>query len=669
MTNSGLVTPHSRPGTPSDLLSPSSNPQRLQSNSSTLMNSSNPALYTSALQNAPSASSSNNATSAFASLSKHSSHANSSVSLGGTFHKQSSSSSSVPSFEREIYDQLFSMYKTLLSLKNNRAKYISSKQIYEIYDQFLNTINELKLTRKDEELKGITLQIPNGNDLIIDDNFQLLSLCFVTCGLIKFAPATYSSLSTVMKLLTHLKECKVYTMDDLKPVGTRLEEIRDIIVTSQDKFEDEDEEMKDGRALLSHQIEETLLRNKLNRCEGLYTELVDNFKNVPLDLEPTYHELINIRQQILDLLTDYQDIGSSERQQELNDKISGLKQDLKQVENLRDEGDGKFHSSEVLDEKQLDSIQPVINGLIDDCKNLLADLQMHDEELSLANLSIEDDGEGKEGSLIELKQQYDLIYKQLQELKLTLENLLITRRWTLRETDLYNYQKSLKSIDEQRMKLVQQTPKGKLRKYQLLVLYLLRRCYSVIYKLLESSEPVSESLTPIHNQLSTVKRCLLELKRVDGVNNLRELYPFQFKLASIDNLRKDGKFIVDTTVPEGQGALCALLSECFDILQEMKIEAEEKEIEEVGDDAIDYDDDDAVFGERMANGGGFTNSVEGGVDGSASILNGPDDVEVKRNRFKEFNEADYDLDSISNYDEDSDAYDISDSEYEGNDYY
>ena len=85
-----------------------------------------------------------------------------------------------------------------------------------------------------------------------------------------------------------------------------------------------------------------------------------------------------------------------------------------------------------------------------------------------------------------------------------------------------------------------------------MILFLLRRCYGLVYKLLESSEPVSESLTPIHNQLQTVKRCLLELKRVDGLNNLKELYPFQFKLASLDNLRQDGKFIVDGSIPEGQ---------------------------------------------------------------------------------------------------------------------
>ncbi|CAK9436119.1 uncharacterized protein LODBEIA_P06770 [Lodderomyces beijingensis] len=645
MTTSGLVTPHSRPGTPADLHSPT------------------PSDQSKFLQPPTSSSQSHHVLSGGGSLS---SHAPTITSGSGSHPNPSNPSSSisspfkhtsnVPSFEKPIYEQLLAMYKNLLSLKNNRSKYINSKEVYQIYHEFLNIINDLKLTRKDEELKGITLQLPNGNDLIIDDNFQLLSLCFVTCGLTKFAPATYSSLSTVMKLLTHLKECKVYTMDDLNPVGARLEEIRNIILNSHDNYQDEDETAEQSEhSSQSHQIEETLLRNKLNKCETLYDQLVDNFKNFPSDLEPVYHELVDIRQQILNLFTDYHD-DSPEKQLLLNSRIAAIKQDLKNIEKFRDEGDGKFHSNETIDEHQLDSVQPVLNGLIDDCNNLISDLQMHDEELSLECLTIHD---GEDAA--ELKNQYDALYRQLQDLKSTLDNLLITRRWTLRETDLYSYQKSLKSIDEQRMRAVQSTHKGKFKKYQLLILYLLRRCYSIIYKLLESSEPVSESLTPIHNQLSTVKRCLLELKRVDGVNNLRELYPFQFKLASIDNLRKDGKFIVDTTVPEGQGALCALLSECFDILQEMKIEVEEKELEEEGDEDID----DAITGSMIANGGSFTNSKE-----DPSAKGEYDDVEVKRNRFKDFNEADYDLDSISNFDEDEEIEEeMSDSEYEGNDYY
>ncbi|KAI5963762.1 uncharacterized protein KGF55_002642 [Candida pseudojiufengensis] len=658
MTNSGVVTPHSRPGTPSGLI----NSPPLQLNSTSNINSSQ-------LQ-VP-----NN-------LSNLSTQPTSTTSSVVSSNKQQQQQH-VPSYEKPIYEQLFSIYKSLLDLKNNRNKYINSKQVYSIYDLFLNVINDLKLTRKDEELKGITLNLPNGNDLIIDDIFQLLSLCFVTCGLIKFAPATYSSLSAVMKLLTHLKECKVYTMDDLKPVGVRLNEIKNILINSNNQFENDndDEDEEDYKMSRNHQIEETLLRNKLNKCENLYAQLVDNFKNIPSDLEPIYHELIKIRANLLNFVT--QEDSKTISNEKLNDKINQFKLNLKNIEKLRDEIDGKFHSQQIQnDENKLDSIQAILNGLIDDCNNLIADLMIHDEEINLKNLNINDEKPNIEVSS-DLKIQYDYIYKTLQNLKLTLDNLLVTRRWTLRETDLYTYQKTLKSIDEQRIKIVEQTPKGTFKKYQTLILYLLRRCYSIIYKLLESSEPVSESLTPIHNQLQTVKRCLLELKRVDGVNNLRELYPFQFKLASIDNLKKDGKFIVDRTVPEGQGALCALLSECFDIIQEMKIELEEKELEE---EEEEENEENAKINEnelnslnssqnhngttngslvsKIANGGSFTNSKE--VSGSGGI-DEIDDVEIKRNRFQEFNEADYDLESESAFDDDDDQ--ISDSEFEGNDYY
>ena len=105
----------------------------------------------------------------------------------------------------------------------------------------------------------------------------------------------------------------------------------------------------------------------------------------------------------------------------------------------------------------------------------------------------------------------------------------------------------------------------------------------------------------------------LELKRVDGLNNLKELYPFQFKLASLDNLRQDGKFIVDGSIPEGQGTLNALLAECFDIVQELKIELEEKEIEN-GDEG----EDDLT--------GSFTNSKTIG-NGNNELTD--DDVEIK----------------------------------------
>lgn len=41
-------------------------------------------------------------------------------------------------------------------------------------------------------------------------------------------------------------------------------------------------------------------------------------------------------------------------------------------------------------------------------------------------------------------------------------------------------------------------------------------------------------------------------------------------------MKKDGKFMVGTDIPEGQGAVTALLAECFDIAYELRTEATER---------------------------------------------------------------------------------------------
>lgn len=49
-----------------------------------------------------------------------------------------------------------------------------------------------------------------------------------------------------------------------------------------------------------------------------------------------------------------------------------------------------------------------------------------------------------------------------------------------------------------------------------------------------SSEPVSEALLPIYNQLQTLKRCLLEVKNSGGVASVRELYPYSMKVTRFE---------------------------------------------------------------------------------------------------------------------------------------
>ena len=106
-----------------------------------------------------------------------------------------------------------------------------------------------------------------------------------------------------------------------------------------------------------------------------------------------------------------------------------------------------------------------------------------------------------------------------------------------------------------------------------------------------SSEPVSEALLPVYNQLQTLRRCLIEVKNSGGVSSPRDLYPYSMKvckwfddiffrlliilqLNSIDNMRVDGKFLLGEDIPEGQGSVNELLAECFELSYELRVAAE-----------------------------------------------------------------------------------------------
>ena len=48
------------------------------------------------------------------------------------------------------------------------------------------------------------------------------------------------------------------------------------------------------------------------------------------------------------------------------------------------------------------------------------------------------------------------------------------------------------------------------------------------------------------------------------------------QLNSIDNMRVDGKFMVGQDIPEGQGSVTSLLADCFDMLYDLKVDADEE---------------------------------------------------------------------------------------------
>ncbi|KAL8643321.1 MAG: hypothetical protein Q9228_000043 [Teloschistes exilis] len=176
-----------------------------------------------------------------------------------------------------------------------------------------------------------------------------------------------------------------------------------------------------------------------------------------------------------------------------------------------------------------------------------------------------------------IDERFKMTYDKLCDIRNQLEKLSITQAWSLRETDLYDYQRRLDRIDESRISGNFEDSAGNKADLhaQRTLLYLIRRNYAYIYTLIISSEPVSEALLPIFNQLQTLRRCLLEVKRSGGVSSPRELYPYSMKLNSIDNMRVDGKFMVGSDIPEGQGSVNSLLAECFDLSYELRLEAED----------------------------------------------------------------------------------------------
>jgi len=163
-----------------------------------------------------------------------------------------------------------------------------------------------------------------------------------------------------------------------------------------------------------------------------------------------------------------------------------------------------------------------------------------------------------------------LLAEKLLQAKSQLEKLELTQAWSLRETDLYDFYKLVAGIDESRRDGKFLDSEGNTpEEGQTALLYMVRRCYAHIYSLVSSSEPVSEALTPVFNQLQTVRRCLKEVQKF-GIQDDRELYPYSMKLASIENMRVDGRFMVGSDIPEGQGRVNSLLAECFEICHELR---------------------------------------------------------------------------------------------------
>lgn len=74
--------------------------------------------------------------------------------------------------------------------------------------------------------------------------------------------------------------------------------------------------------------------------------------------------------------------------------------------------------------------QPLVTGILEECFEIAQDVEAREKDVSFT-----------------LKPIYD----RLMEIRGQLEGLVMTHRWTLRETDLWNYENALRDIDRMRV--------------------------------------------------------------------------------------------------------------------------------------------------------------------------------------------------------------------------
>ncbi|OJJ02904.1 hypothetical protein ASPVEDRAFT_132513 [Aspergillus versicolor CBS 583.65] len=427
--------------------------------------------------------------------------------------------------EQPILESVLRIRDALYLLKQDKSSYIRSRDVLPLYDQVTAEVEKLNAVRKDQNRR----LAHNRLDFVLDDCFQLISLLFLTVGRNNEAPAVYSLAATVQRLLDHLEEAGFYSAKDLSSITTTLTDMRETL--------DRGKEAHSPAMLI-------LLESRLEKCQIKLQKLQKELSKLSPELASTHETLVSVLRSTSAVNT---------RSKFSAKEVSGLRDQLKKIEdsmkdgNLVDSNGTPFENQE-------------------DVKLLLHRCWRWTE------IVLE-----REGKIDERFQEQ---YERLLDIRNQLDRLSVTQAWSLRETDLFVYQRKLDRIDEARVNGNFVDAEGKPADIhaQRTLLYLIRRSYAYIYALLISSEPVSEALLPVYNQLQTLRRCLFEVKESGGVSNSRELYPYSMKLNSIDNMRVDGKFYIGNDIPEGQGGVNALLAECYDLVWELRAAvAEEKE--------------------------------------------------------------------------------------------
>ncbi|KAJ3266938.1 hypothetical protein HDU77_008283 [Chytriomyces hyalinus] len=306
----------------------------------------------------------------------------------------------------------------------------------------------------------------------------------------------------------------------------------------------------------------SLLESKLVACQSILGELKELLGTISPFLLPIHARLVEIKHDLQQLLARRSAHAFSLAE------VQMLQDELLEIDSARIDGSYLGKDGSVLPG------QATVIWLMEQC---------YEDTHELLALREAIDGENP----------LRPIYESLVRIRTKLDHLEKVYRYTFRCDDLVPVQEELGEIDNQRVdgKFIDST--GQIPEGQAVLHFLLHKCYRIVYKIQSMTEPVSESLLPIYNQLMTLRKCFLELRRWKVKLAMRDLTMYQIKLAIIDNKRVDGKFVGnDGEVPEGQGILHELLSECYHLQAELQQNSEEIDDDDFDDSEEQEDEED-----------------------------------------------------------------------------
>ena len=175
--------------------------------------------------------------------------------------------------EQPILDKLLLVRDHLSILKQDRSTYVKSEDVIKYYNQVISQVealNKIRVDKRDEQ---------NRLDTVLDDCFQLISLFFLTIGRNQEAPAVYSAISTVKRLLDHLKEAGFYSYKDLESISKHINQWQASVERGKDSHSE-------------HLM--TLLDARIEVCRHTLTELQDSLSRLDPQNLGRHEKLVSI---------------------------------------------------------------------------------------------------------------------------------------------------------------------------------------------------------------------------------------------------------------------------------------------------------------------------------------------------------------------------------------